>query len=266
MNHHQEPAVVLLAETRLIPEGVAQFKHALGVPDWTTIAHSDAEQLIEMGGKLCYLSFSTDLNKNLTKTGTRNNFDYLQEGIIKTKHGSVLEHATVTFVLFDVSRVLTHELVRHRAGTAVSQVSGRYVRTDEVKAYYPSAIQANQRAVEIFNRAFDQMETNVKDLEQLFMIDKMTEPSQFSAKKILTSAFRRIIGNGQTNHIMFTANHRALRHIISMRTHRSAEEEIRKVFSLIFSMLVIRYPALYGDAVVEIVDGLPEVRFDYEKV
>ena len=35
-------------------------------------------------------------------------------GAIKSKHLSILEHLSVTFYIEDVSRALTHQLVRHK--------------------------------------------------------------------------------------------------------------------------------------------------------
>ena len=115
------PRVFVIGESVAIQEGLESMLEHLGVPDWQTDAESDTEKLSEIAGKLCYMSFDTELNANLTRTGTRNNHDYLQQGIIATKHGSVLEHTVVNLVLLDVSRVLTHELVRHGDGTAFSQ-------------------------------------------------------------------------------------------------------------------------------------------------
>lgn len=248
INRFLPASVFLVAETQILNEGLNSFLAELGVPEWTTDAPTDAEKLMEVAGKLCYMSFSTDLNKNLTKTGGRSNLQYLQDGLIKVKHGSVLEHATVTFILLNVSRVLTHELVRHRAGCAYSQVSGRYVRTGVIYGSdLPEIIKKNPKAMEIFENAFKQMEDNVQKLSSVFKIDEMTSPKAFALKKILTSAFRRLVGNGQANHITFTANHRALRHILVERTSRHAEEEIRKVFLSVFSLLKTRYPNLYAD-------------------
>lgn len=257
------PKVFMIAETVMIQTGRNGFLSELGVPDWETDAHSSVEELCEIAGKSCYLSFSTDLNKNLTRVGARSNFQYLQDGIVKMKHGSVLEHGSVTFALVDVSRVLTHELVRHRAGCAFSQVSGRYVRTDELGYFLPGVIKANPEAAGIFEEAFKTMEDWVVDLARVFKIDEM---KNFTLKKTLTSAFRRLIGNGQANHIIFTANHRTLRHIIEMRTSRSAEEEIRYVFAEVFHMVSNRFPALYADVRVETFEGIPEVVFTASKV
>jgi thymidylate synthase (FAD) len=258
------PKVFLIAETLLHEEGRGAFLAAIGAPaDWRTDAASDAEELCEIAGKSCYLSFSADLNKNLTRVGGRSNFDYLQAGIVGTRHGSVLEHATVTLAFVDVSRVFTHELVRHRAGAAYSQVSGRYVRTDELGYFLPSAIAANEEAAAIFAMAFKSMEIWAMDLAAIFDIDNL---KNFNLKKTLTSAFRRLIGNGQANHIVATFNHRALRNIIELRTSRHAEEEIRLVFSKVFALVRCRYPALYADARVESVDAIDEVVFAAGKI
>ena len=84
------PRVFVIGESVAIQEGLQSMLDYLGVPEWKTDAESDTEKLSEIAGKLCYMSFDTDLNANLTRTGTRNNHDYLQQGIIATKHGSVL--------------------------------------------------------------------------------------------------------------------------------------------------------------------------------
>jgi thymidylate synthase (FAD) len=111
--------------------------------------------------------------------------------------------------------------------------------------------------------AMDQMEKWVVEMEKLTGINDMKD---FNLKKKLTSSFRRLIGNGQANHITFTANHRALRHIIHMRTDASAEEEIRIVFGKIYEIVRAKFPSLYSDAEVTWVDDLPQVKFKSEKV
>ena len=261
-----EPELFIIGESKISEEMPAFLKY-LGVSEWKTDAASDAEYIMETAGKLCYLSFSTDLNKNLTKVGTRNNQDYLQHGIIATKHGSVLEHCTVTIAFMNVSRIFTHELVRHRPGSAYSQVSGRYVRTDNIDMYLPTVIRENEKAVAIFKDAIGEMERNVFKLAEVFKIDEMKTQKEFSLKKILTSAFRRIVGNGQTNHIIGTFNHRALRHLLEVRTSQHAEEEIRVVFYKLFLKLQTKFPAIYADAKIsEPINGIPEIVFEYSKV
>ena len=256
------PKVFVIGESTQIKEGMDAMLDHLGVPDWQTDAVSDAEMLSEVAGKLCYMSFDTDLNKNLTRTGMRNNEQYLQEGIIATKHGSVLEHTVVNFVLLDVSRVLTHELVRHGDGTAFSQESGRYVRR-ELGMFIPSIISEQPALLEAFIEAAENIEEQYTKLVDLSGIN---DSPDFNWKKKMTSALRRVLPEGRANAIFFSANHRAIRHIIQMRTDRHAEEEVRLAFVPVFYAMLERYPALYKDANVSVVDGIIEVRFDTEKV
>lgn len=256
------PKAFLIAETHVDEYAISDALKHLGVEGWTSDADTDADLLIEFAGKSCYMSFDTSLNQNLTKVGGRNNHDYIQQGIIANKHGSVLEHATVTFFLTNVSRVVTHEIIRHRAGTAFSQTSGRYVRTDSVDMYVPYDIARDPEAARIWKRAVLQMEKNVAELSRVTRINE----KPFGLKKKLTSAFRRLIGNGQANHIVVTANHRAWRHMIEMRTDPSAEEEIRVVFADISRQLRERFPTIYADAQVSEVDGIEVTKFEHSKV
>ena len=92
---------------------------------------TDGERLAEFAGRLCYMS-----QHNPASRTTR---DYL-ENIKKQGHGSVLEHANYSLLLEGVSRSLTHELVRHRAGFAYSQLSQRYVDESEACFVVPPAI------------------------------------------------------------------------------------------------------------------------------
>jgi thymidylate synthase (FAD) len=257
------PQTFIIGETKIIPEGLQSMLEAIGAPEWTTDGESDSEVIVEAAGKLCYMSFSLELNKNLTKVGTRDNFDYIQEGIIATGHGSVLEHVAVNIVFANVSRVFTHELVRHRVGAAYSQTSGRYVRTDELSFWLPSCIRENIELSELFERAIVQQEEIIAQMVEVSRINSMTSPGEFHLKKQLTSAFRRIVGNGVANNIEATYNHRALRHIIPMRTSRHAEEEIRLVFNDLATQLADRYPAIYADMKREMVDGLWEITFEH---
>ena len=238
------PRAFLIAETKVDYAAMDHALLSLGVDGWASDGGTDADVLTEFAGKSCYMSFDKNLNLNLTKVGGRPNSAYIQDGIIGNKHGSVLEHSTVTFFLTNVSRVVTHELVRHRAGTAFSQTSGRYVRSNEVDMYLPYALEEYPEAIRIYERAVRDMEENLAELVEVTGIEEMTD---FGLKKRLTSAFRRIIGNGQANHLVMTANHRAWRHIIEMRTSVHAEEEIRETMGDVAKQLKNKFPTIYSD-------------------
>ncbi len=100
-----EPQVVLLARQTFRPEVQDEFIAAEGMT-WETDAPSAAEQVVEFGGRICYMSFGK---------GRKTNREYIGN-ILDSKHGSVIEHAVWTFLISGVSRSLTHELIRHRAG------------------------------------------------------------------------------------------------------------------------------------------------------
>lgn len=81
----------------------------------------------------------------------------------------------------------------------------------------------------------------------------------FPKRKAMTSAIRRIAPNGQANEIGMTLNIRALRHTILIRTQRFAEWEIRVVYAEIYELVKEKFPLLFSDAKVRIVEGLPEI-------
>lgn len=245
-----EPRVFLLAETKIADneglelnvDGLNEYLAMIQAPEWKTDAPSDSEELIEVMGRACYKSFAPGLNPNVSKV--REGSERYLANIIKSGHGSVAEHAVVSFMFSNVSRVFSHELCRHRVGTAISQESLRYVRLTDLGLWLPSCIRDDPWAVEFFERRFRIMENWQKQLAHHFDIDNM---KSFAKKKELTSAFRRLAPIGLATHIGWSANHRTLRHVLEMRTSPHAEEEIALVFGKVGRILKKRYPNLYAD-------------------
>ena len=199
------------------------------------------ENVMEFAGRLCYWSFESEdgfENKNLTRIRSGNK-DYLGN-IIKAGHLSVFEHNGPLTILFsNVSRVFANELVRHRAGCAYSQTSGRYVRTDDISFWVPPTLQNADVA-----KSLSVIEAELKRIEDVLGIDAMKD---FKDKKIATSALRRLAPNGQANNILMSCNHRALRHIIELRTSEHAEEEMRICFGGVAKMMKRLFPSIYQD-------------------
>jgi thymidylate synthase (FAD) len=256
-----EPKVFLIGETKIVEDGLRAYLEHIGVPDWTTDAPSDSERLCEVYGRICYRSFEPGLNPNVTRVRQGNNA-YLSH-VVEVGHGSVVEHPVLNFVFTDVSRVFTHELVRHRTGTAISQESLRFVRLDNLSAYLPSEIRENEQGMEIFVKTFEQLEELQRTLAEVYEVDSA---KTFDRKKKLTSAFRRIAPEGLATAIGWSCNFRTLRHVIERRTDPAAEEEIRVVFGAVYELVKKRYPNLFADYTVEIVDGLPWVRTESGKI
>lgn len=256
-----EPKVFLIGETRVLDEGLQAYLNHVGVPGWTTDAPSDSERLCEVYGRLCYRSFEPGLNPNVTRV-RKGNAKYLGH-VLEVGHGSVLEHAVLNFIFADVSRVFTHELVRHRAGTAISQESLRFVRLDRLSAYVPSHIREDEAGMAIFAKTLEQLEEVQGSLAKAYGIEG---EKKFDRKKKLTSAFRRVAPEGLATTIGWSCNFRTLRHVIEMRTAPDAEEELRFVFGKVYELVKDRYTSLMSDYEVEMADGLPWVKTTHRKV
>jgi len=237
-----EPVVIKIAETRLVQQGIQEMMEHYGALDWLKRARelqpNESEFLIEVAGRSCYRSFGVGLNPNITKVRD-NPKDYITN-VLEKGDGSILEHATVTFAFLNVSRIFTHELVRHRAGTAISQESLRYVRPRKIGLWIPPEVKS---ASKDFMEAVEEIARRYRQLEARFNWGKMG----FEEKKRVTSALRRILPDGIATNIIWTANHRTIRWVIEMRTHPSAEVEIRKVFGKVAEICMRDYPLLYSD-------------------
>jgi thymidylate synthase (FAD) len=252
--YNPEPKVFLVGETKIVDEGLADYMNYVGAPDWESDAPSDSEKIMEVMGRLCYRSFAPGLNPNVTKV-REGNEKYLGH-VADVGHGSIFEHATVNFVFADVSRVFTHELVRHRAGTAISQESLRFVRLTDLGFWIPTVIAENTEATQIFLETVRHLEDLQLKLADIFGLDNEEKPVSFGLKKIISSAMRRIAPIGLSTTIGWSCNLRALRHVIAMRTDPAAEEEIRLVFGRVADICKERYPNAFADFEEVEIDGL----------
>src|SRR3954462_951618 len=120
----REPQVYVVGRQAVGDAEIDRFLGDHGVA-WQTDTEVAAEVLCETAGRVCYMSFA--------RPRPGGNSVYLGH-IKEVGHGSVLEHAVWDLLFSGVSRSLTHELVRHRAGMGYSQLSQRYV--DESVAEY----------------------------------------------------------------------------------------------------------------------------------
>src|ERR1700728_389062 len=135
--------------------------------------------------------------------------------------------------------VCTRELVRHRAGSAFSQESLRYVRLTDIGFRVPPALEPVR----------DQVISLVEQLEEFQLsaaeaLELDSEGVPFHVKKEITSALRRLAPIGLSTDILWTANARTLRHVIEMRTAEGAEEELRLVFDTIARIMQGEAPGL----------------------
>jgi thymidylate synthase (FAD) len=261
--HETSPKVFLIARPSIDLEGMRRYLADVGGESWLEGRLEEAgtasgrtepagegsddpgaldpgELLVEFGGRACYRSWEPGLNPNVTKIRTDRR-EYFAN-ILRSGHGSVLEHANYSFAIHNCSRVLTHELVRHRAGSAFSQESLRYVRLTDIGFRVPPALEPlRERVLAIVEQLEEFQRSAAADLE----IDESGVP--FHVKKEVTSALRRLAPIGLSTDIVWTANARTLRHVIEMRTAPGAEEELRLLFDKIARIMRGEAPLLFQD-------------------
>jgi len=244
------PEVYFIAKTQINNEEIERYFLDIGDPKFRpSLEVSDGENLAEIAGRMCYRSWQAyDPNK---PNATNPNVSKVREGneqylgnVIKQKHGSILEHVHATFIIRNISRICTHEIIRHRAGISPSQESLRYVRLDELSFYMPEIFKENDTARDLIIKTVEHLEEIQKKLAEIYDIDNIKD---FHIKKQLTSAFRRVAPEGLATSILLTGNMRAWRHIIEMRTSEAAEEEIRIVTAKIGDVLYNEYPNIFQD-------------------
>jgi thymidylate synthase (FAD) len=219
---------------------------------------TDGERLAEFAGRICYMS-----QRNPAKRSTP---EYL-ENIKKQGHGSVLEHATYSVLVEGVSRSLTHELIRHRAGFAYSQLSQRYVDESEASFVVPPAV-LGDAALEAAWR--EQIEAAQRSYVAL--VDRLMERYGWVAdkvhrRKMAREAARSVLPNATETKIVVTANARAWRTMLELRAGEGAELEIRRCAVALLRLFQREAPAFFSDFEIYSAEDRQEAaRVSYHKV
>lgn len=142
MKLHYEPTVRLITYPIINRASMSGFLTSETNGKWELdTVRVETDQIPEFAGRLCYMSFD-----NPRPGG---NVKYL-ERIKGEGHGSVMEHVNFGILFTGVSRSLTHELTRHRAGTAYSQLSQRYVDESQAEYVVPWELGDEVRAAEVY--------------------------------------------------------------------------------------------------------------------
>jgi thymidylate synthase (FAD) len=303
------PSVALIAEPRIVLEEFQRWTEEQSISDLPKLyadtplgriidelrspaeerSLSDTELLIEIGGRQCY---------NAWRRG-RENEEYI-ENILATAHGSVLAHSTFTFLVTGVSRSLTHELVRHAQGVAISQESQRYVNAKDVDFVAPPALlhiwggdvdcpaaerwkDARAAEIEDYLRVQAEVTKHCEEIElpaartvldSAVYLGKMTlEESNELFTKIKTTLTKRAnetarasLPNAAATKGMWTINFRALRHIIALRGAEDADLEIRRFAAELAIICKVSAPNVFRDIEISPGDfGVNQVTVKYLK-
>ncbi len=253
----REPTVYLVGRQVVDQADVDRFLADHGV-SWQTDTEVAGEHLSEVAGRLCYMSFA--------RPRPGGNKAYLNH-ILEVGHGSVLEHAAWNFIFTGVSRSLTHELIRHRAGWGYSQLSQRYVDESVAEYVEPDCIAADPEAHRLWLEAVSQSHRAYVELARRLQEAFSDEPDRTLRRKLARQAARSVLPNATETKIFVTANARALRHFIELRGSRHAETEIRKLAVKVLELMKREAPSIFGDyQLVPLPDGTAEAVTPHRKV
>jgi thymidylate synthase (FAD) len=154
------------------------------------------------------------------------------EQVLKLGHTSVIEHASFTFAISDVSRSLTHQLVRHRIAS-YSQQSQRYVNLNEPNYVIPPSIEKNMRTKKAYEETMGVIWDHYNKLLEL---------------KILAEDARYVLPNATCTNIMVTMNARSLLNFFELRCCLHAQWEIRMLANKMLQEVKKVAPLIFKNA------------------
>lgn len=188
------------------------------------------EETIERAARICYNSECGDYEK-------RKKF---LSGLIKSGHTSTIEHASATFKISEVSRALTHELVRHRL-FSFSQRSQRYCNEDGFKLVLPQSVVAAYVFEKNGTTTHIPMKWNkiVSEIQEFY--NEMVEAG------VPKEDARYILPNACCTEIFVSGNFREYRHFLELRLSPRAQWEIRELAHLILQELYKVAPIIFQD-------------------
>lgn len=214
-----------------------------------------AEELVEIAGRICYLSFGPDQSNT-------SNSEFVKK-LIESKHETVLEHVSWTFLVTGISRALTHQLVRHRVGFSFSQLSQEYHDEIDNEPVEPPIIKNHPEIRNIWQYAIKTSKDAYRQiLNHLEESNTFNDPSKSKKeqKQTARSIARSVLTNATETKIMVTANARAWRHFFEVRGSAPNNEEMRKLAARLLRHLQKEAPALFFDFSIQLLsDGSPVI-------
>jgi len=252
----REPRIYVVGRQNVDRVELDKFLGEYGMT-WETDTEMGGEQLVEAGGRLCYVSYGK---------GRKTNAEYINN-IIESKHGSVLEHAVWNFIIAGVSRSFTHELIRHRAGWGYSQLSQRYVDESTANFVMPPAIIGDEVLAGSWREQMEAAQKSYVTLVESLMERYAWVGDKIHRRKMAREAARGVLPNSTETKIVVTGNARAWRTMLELRSSEGAEQEIRRCAVAILKILDSEAPGFFSDfEIYQAVDRCDAVRISYHKV
>lgn len=187
------------------------------------------ERVVAMAARLCYSPIGAE---ELSEKMTDEQVEKLVKKIVNLGHVSTVEHVSFTFAIEGISRVLTHQLVRHRIAS-YSQQSQRYVSEHDFEYILPPTIAANPQAKEKFAALMQQIRSTYDEL---------------AALEIPKEDARYVLANATETKIVATFNVRSLQHFLELRCCNRAQWEIRAMANLMLAEVKKVAPLLFKNA------------------
>jgi thymidylate synthase (FAD) len=162
---------------------------------------------------------------------------------------------------------LTHELVRHRAGFAYSQLSQRYVDESQANFVVPPAIVGDEPLKKEWRAQVDEAQRSYVRLVEHLMERYAWVADKVHRRKMSREAARGVLPNSTETKIVVTGNARAWRTMLELRSSEGAELEIRRCAVAMIKMLSRESPAFFSDFEIYQADDRREAaRIVYHKV
>lgn len=226
-----------IAELDIQLVGYTAFQRPDGVA-WSTEA-SDASSMVEFAGRACYETW----DKPNPHTATN---DAYVRHILDVGHMTVLEHASATMYLRGVSRSCSHEIMRHRH-FSFSQLSQRYVPSDEARVVVPEAVLKDEKLTERFLQSADVAYEAYGELLDGISESFAHEPNAVLRMKQARQAARSVLPNCAETRFVMSGNLRSWRHFIGMRAAEHADPEIRRIAVTCLRLLQQQAPEVFDD-------------------
>ena len=174
------------------------------------------EHVVAMAARLCYSSAGAE---ELAEKISDEKAKEMVRKMVTLGHGSTIEHVTFTFGIEGVSRVLTHQLVRHRIAS-YDQQSQRYVAAHGFEYITPPTIAEKPEAKEKYEALLAEIRKTYDEL---------------TAMGVPKEDARYVLANAAETKILVTMNARSLMHFFNLRCCNRAQWEIRE---MAYKMLV----------------------------
>lgn len=206
-----------LTTVRKQPKGTEKSPFFVIIMRVILLCHTDnPDNVVAAAARLCYSEVSA-----LDLLGKVPNAAKLIADLRQSGHTSTFEHASFTFAIDGLSRVASHQLVRHRIAS-FSQQSQRYVKMNAPEVVTPPSIAANPEALALFD---EQVLSSHKAYKKMVELGVPAEDARF------------VLPHGWETKLVLTMNARELHHFFTLRACRRAQWEIqalaRKMLELV---------------------------------